>query len=341
MGKKEIKMKKIVIIVTLLFLLVGCRKDDGVVSAEQLTDVPNTSVVTVNGKDISIDVFNKYYAMQSYDFEKEFGKSVWDIEQDGKTMKEIRQDQTLDYLIRVILIESYVSDKDLKDTETVIDEAYNRYMASIKTDSAIQLYFEENGIDESFLKQFLQDQYYLRVYSDLRLEEISKDEKTQKILFDDKFIRYKTRHILLDTEELLNEVLSVLNDEENPADFSDMARLYSIHATSAVKGGDLGYILVGNMPEAYEKVALEIEPYTVSEPVQTEYGYHLIFVDDRQMLIDMIDSGMPEEEIEGYKADVIKDYAAEEMLRMYNEMESQASIELHKELLNDDVIDKE
>jgi len=324
-------------------LLIGCSNDDpdNTSDVDQVEDVPNTSIVVVNDKEISIDLFYKYYAMQSYDFEKEFGASVWDIEQDGKTMKEIRQEQTLDYLIRIALIESYIEDKNLEVNGTIIDEAYGKYMESIKNDAEIKTYFEENGIDESFLKQFLQDQYYLRIYSDLRLEEITNDPKTQDVLFTDKYIRYKTRHILLDSQESLNEVLSLLNDEENPADFSDMARLYSIHATSAVKGGDLGYILVGNMPEAYEKVALEIEPYTVSEPVQTEYGYHLIFVDDRQMLQDMIDTGMPEEEIDGYKADIIKDYAAQEMLRIYNEMEAQAVIIPHKELLNEDAVDGE
>ena len=335
-------MKKIILILIVMMLLVGCSKNDpNNLSGAEQEDVPNTSVVIVNDKEISIEMFNKYYAMQSYDFEKEFGASVWDIEQDGKTMKEIRQDQTLDYLIRIALIESYINDKNLKVNGTVIDEAYGRYMDSIKNDAEIKTYFEEKGIDETFLKQFLQDQYYLRIYSDQRLEEISNDPKTQEALFTDKYIRYKTRHILLDSQETLNEVLSLLNDEEDPADFSDMARLYSIHATSAVKGGDLGYILVGNMPEAYEKVALEIEPYTVSEPVQTEYGFHLIFVDDRQMLQDMIDTGMPEEEIEGYKSDIIKDYAAQEMLRIYNEMESQAVIEMHKELLNEDAVDGE
>ena len=324
-------------------LLIGCSNDDpdNTSDVDQVEDVPNTSIVVVNDKEISIDLFYKYYAMQSYDFEKEFGASVWDIEQDGKTMKEIRQEQTLDYLIRIALIESYIEDKNLEVNGTIIDEAYGKYMESIKNDAEIKTYFEENGIDESFLKQFLQDQYYLRIYSDLRLEEITNDPKTQDVLFTDKYIRYKTRHILLDSQESLNEVLSLLNDEENPADFSDMARLYSIHATSAVKGGDLGYILVGNMPEAYEKVALEIEPYTVSEPVQTEYGYHLIFVDDRQMLQDMIDTGMPEEEIDGYKADLIKDYAAKEMLRIYNEMESKAVIIPHPELLNEDTVDGE
>jgi parvulin-like peptidyl-prolyl isomerase len=329
-------MKKIMILIMLL-LLVGCSNEEPVVTTEVTEEEPVEEVylAKVNGEIISIETFDKYYAMQSYDFEKEFGESVWDIEQDCKTMREIRQDQTLDYLIRVVLIEDYLKGKgDLVDPE-VIDTAYDRYMESIKNDNEIQAYFEANGIDQAFLKRFLEDQYYLRLYEEQLLEEISNDPKTQDLLFTDKVIRYKTRHILLDSQDTLNEVLALLNDEENPADFSDMARLYSIHATSAVKGGDLGYMLVGTMPGEYEKVALEIEPYTVSEPIQTEYGFHLIFVDDRQMLQDMIESGMPEDEINSYKADVIKKYAATEIIRLFDEMKAGADIEANKEILNE------
>jgi foldase protein PrsA len=164
-------------------------------------------------------------------------------------------------------------------------------------------------------------------------EELSNDEATEHLLFDNQYIRYKTRHILLETKEEFEEVFALLNDEENPADFSDLARLYSIHSTSAVKGGDLGYKTVGEMPFAYEQMALTIEPYTVSEIFETELGFHVIFVDDRQMLQDMIESGMPEDQLDSYKADIIKNYAASEMVRVFNEMRDAALPIVNEELL--------
>lgn len=329
-------MKKIMLLIMAVFLLVGCSKNQNVEPAATSVEeeTPKNHIATVNGKGISIEDFNKYYAMQSYDFEKEFGASVWDIEQDGKTMRQIRQDQTYDYMVRVELVRQYLTGKGEKIDEAVITEAYNKYMASIENDAELNKYFVDNDISNDFIRRFITDQYYLRVYNDQLLEDISNDPKTENLLFNDKFIRYKTRHILLDTQEAVDEVLQLLNDEENPADFSDMARIYSIHSTSAVKGGDLGYILVGNMPEAYEAAALTIEPYTVSEPIQTEYGYHLIFVDDRQMLQDMIDTGMPEEEIDTYKSEIIEKYAANEIVRIFQVMKEKADITPHKELLN-------
>ncbi|MCH4890676.1 hypothetical protein EZV73_24050 [Acidaminobacter sp. JC074] len=328
-------MKKILLLMMML-LLVSCGSSN---TANETPPEPEVVeevfLAKVNEEIISVETFDKYYAMQSYDFEKEFGESVWDIEQDGKTMREIRQDQTLDYLIRVVLIENYLAGKGEFATEDVINSAYDRYMASIENDSEIKTYFEEKGLDEAFLKRFIEDQYYLRLYEDQLLDEISDDPKTQDMLFTDKVIRYKVRHILLDSQESLTEVESLLNDEENPADFSDMARLYSIHPTSAVKGGDLGYMLVGTMPSAFEEMVLNIEPYTVSESVQTEYGFHLIFVDDKQMLQDMIESGMPEDEIDTYKAAIIERYAALEIVNRFEKMKSVATIEVNKELLDE------
>lgn len=328
-------MKKIILLMMML-LLVGCNSNNtGENQTSEVEAVEEVFLAKVNDEIISVETFDKYYAMQSYDFEKEFGESVWDIEQDGKTMREIRQDQTLDYLIRVVLIENYLAGKGEFATEEVIDSAYDRYMESIKGDTVIQAYFEEKGLDETFLKRFIEDQYYLRLYEEELLDEISEDPKTQEMLFTDKVIRYKVRHILLDSKEALTEVQSLLNDEENPADFSDMARLYSIHPTSAVKGGDLGYMLIGTMPDAFEEMVLNIEPYTVSDSVETEYGYHLIFVDDKQMLQDMIESGMLEDEIETYKAAIIERYAALEIVNRFEQMKSVATIELRKEMLNE------
>lgn len=331
-------MKKTILLL-LLLLLVGCSKETPVnesgVTVDQVEEAKDT-VATVNGEKISINDFKKYYAMQSYDFEKEYGEGVWKIEQDGKTMKEIREEQTIDYLIRLELIKKFVISKGFEVAPIDIEEAYINYMKSIKDDEEIKAYYLENELDETFLKRFLEDQYFLRLYNQVILDDVTNDPSTQSMLFDSQYIRYKTRHILVEDEETLNEVLAILNDEENPSDFSDVARLYSIHSTSAVEGGDLGYRVIGNMPAAYEAVALTIEPYTASEAVETEYGYHIIFVDDRQMLQDMIDIGMPEDEINKYKSEIINNFAASETVRLFNEMKEQADISIDLSLVNED-----
>jgi parvulin-like peptidyl-prolyl isomerase len=338
-------MKKIIIslLVFASVAFIGCSDNTDSSKGSDNNGKENVSIepserilITVDDKTVTIGAFEKYYAMQSYDFEKEYGEGVWAIEQDGKTMAEIRQEQTVDYLTRVKLIEGYIKEKGVEIDSAAIEDAYDRYMTSIDKDQGLIDYYAANDLDENFLKTFLTDQYYLKRFGELIFSEVSEDQKTLDVLFEDQYIRYKTRHILLENQDQVAEVLSLLNDEENPADFSDMARLYSSHSTSAVKGGDLGYYLIGTMPKAFEDVALSIEAYTVSDAVETEYGYHIIFVDDRQMLKDMEELGMPEEEMNVYKTEIIKRYAEEETLRVFNELKSNAVIEVDWTLLKEE-----
>jgi len=65
------------------------------------------------------------------------------------------------------------------------------------------------------------------------------------------------------------------------ADFLDMARNRS-DAPSAPQGGDLGYFRAGQMVPPFETAAFALEPGQISEVVQTQFGYHIIRVEDRR-----------------------------------------------------------
>ena len=62
------------------------------------------------------------------------------------------------------------------------------------------------------------------------------------------------------------------------ANFDDLAKKNSEDTASAVKGGDLGWVVRGQTVPNFEKAAFSLAPGTVSEPVQTEYGIHIIKV---------------------------------------------------------------
>lgn len=63
--------------------------------------------------------------------------------------------------------------------------------------------------------------------------------------------------------------------------FSELAEGYS-QCPSRVRGGDLGYVTRGQLPEAFEKAAFAMRPGQTSPPVETPYGYHLIRVEERK-----------------------------------------------------------
>lgn len=65
--------------------------------------------------------------------------------------------------------------------------------------------------------------------------------------------------------------------QSGQADFADMARRYSADG-SAAQGGDLGWISPGETVPAFERAMSQLQDGQISDPVRTEYGYHLIQV---------------------------------------------------------------
>ena len=76
----------------------------------------------------------------------------------------------------------------------------------------------------------------------------------------------------------LEELASAVREGE---DFAELAMVYS-EGPSGPQGGDLGFFGRGAMAEAFEEVAFGLEVGEVSDPVKTQFGYHIIKVEDRK-----------------------------------------------------------
>lgn len=81
------------------------------------------------------------------------------------------------------------------------------------------------------------------------------------------------QHILVSDEETANKVLDEL---EAGATFEELAKKYSSDTASRDMGGDLGWFPRGMMVQPFEDAVFSMEVGTVSEPVQTDFGYHII-----------------------------------------------------------------
>ncbi|OCW58302.1 peptidylprolyl isomerase [Hoeflea olei] len=87
------------------------------------------------------------------------------------------------------------------------------------------------------------------------------------------------RHILLKTEE---EAKAVIAELDAGKDFAELAKEKST-GPSADQGGDLGYFTKGRMVPEFEAVAFALKPGEYSkEPVQTQFGWHVIKLEDRR-----------------------------------------------------------
>lgn len=100
-------------------------------------------------------------------------------------------------------------------------------------------------------------------------------------------VQTHARHILIRPTELVPEAealrrLVLVRDRVAAgAEFADLARQYSVDG-SAGRGGDLGWIYPGDTVPAFERAMSALEPGQISEPVRTEFGFHLIQVLERR-----------------------------------------------------------
>ncbi len=157
------------------------------------------------------------------------------------------------------------------------------------TDAELQVYYEANA------DEFRTQESVSLDYIEIRLADIaariSVDEQAVRDYYDANADRYvaeeqrQGRHILLiindDTEEAAartqaNELHQRLLDGES---FEELAREYSDDPVSAEQGGGLGWASRSDYVDAFAEVLFGLDTGAISEPVRTEFGYHIIRLD--------------------------------------------------------------
>ena len=85
--------------------------------------------------------------------------------------------------------------------------------------------------------------------------------------------KIKCSHILVEKQ---SQAIAILDRIKQGEKFGKLARELSIDSGSAKRDGNLGYFARGKMVKEFETVAFKLEVGKISEPVKTQYGYHII-----------------------------------------------------------------
>jgi len=85
--------------------------------------------------------------------------------------------------------------------------------------------------------------------------------------------KVRASHILVDNEEHAKQLK--LEIERDESSFEEVAKEHS-ECPSRDKGGDLGFFGRGKMAKPFERKAFELDEGVLSDPVQTQFGWHLI-----------------------------------------------------------------
>lgn len=169
-----------------------------------------------------------------------------------------------------------------KDIDRLKDELVNQHLLYLDAvDSGLEQEEEFQKAFEESKRQFIQQYALRKLLSEVRIEEDDLKEYFQA--HNDQYqalYRFNADHILLDDEEKALELKKRIDAGE---DFSELARSQS-RCPSAEQGGKLGDFQTGQMVKEFEQALLGLDVNEVSEPVKTQFGYHLIRLNAKQLL---------------------------------------------------------
>lgn len=256
------KLTAILLAVFLVTGLAGCG-----------SKVPAGTVATVNGVAISqeeLDAnFNQF--MQMYE--------AYGVDTSDETLQINLRNSLLESLIVQELIVQEAENREI----TVSDEDVNAYIQSVKdsygdADAYVKV-LEENGYTEASYAEAVREQMVIELFRD---DLVNHPEVVDVA---------KARHILVATEE---EALDVIAQLDKGADFAALAQDISTDMGSAVDGGNLGYFALNGdttskmVTEFSDAVRAQEIGVHSSAPVQSQFGYHIILVENRELEVDLL-----------------------------------------------------
>lgn len=199
--------------------------------------------------------------------------SVGDITQEEfyNSMKDIG-----DQLLQQVVVEQILNDK-----YKVTDEEIEEELKGVKEQygESYEAVLAQSNLTEETLKTNIR--FTLLQEKALKDVEVT-DEEIEKY-YNQASQELNARHILVEDEETAKEIKAKLDAGE---DFAKLAKEFSTDPGSGAKGGDLGWFTVGTMVPEFNDAAYALEIDEISEPVQSEHGFHIIQVTEKRDVKD-------------------------------------------------------
>ncbi|MGO4887492.1 peptidylprolyl isomerase [Anaerobacillus sp. MEB173] len=195
-------------------------------------------------------------------------------------LQEKHGEQVLTEIVQAKIIEAKAKEMGITDEE--IDAELERMKADFENDEqflmTIQMQLGVNSIEE-FRENFVPAQI---VFTRLQTAGVEISEEEIREYYEEnleEFSEVEARHILVEDEETANDIIAKINAGE---DFAELAKEHSIDTGSGAKGGDLGYFSKGMMVAPFEEAAFSLDIGEISEPVESQFGFHIIEVTGQQ-----------------------------------------------------------
>lgn len=230
-------------------------------------------MITVNGHEIS---------------EKEFNMACNDFcaRLNIKKLSSAQFDAILNQLIDARLMIEQAKTENITVEPSQIDKILTKIKANFKSREHFLDVLQKEGDTEETLREKIADDLLLKQYIDVHFGKLTEEDEAQiktyyeenKNLFK-KDVQVEASHILFDKNDR-EKATKVREEILNGMNFADAAKKYS-KCPSGENGGNLGYFGRGQMVSEFEKAAFSAPLGVITQPVKSQFGYHLILVTDK------------------------------------------------------------
>jgi peptidyl-prolyl cis-trans isomerase C len=219
--------------------------------------------------------------------EREVQLALNELAPGGAGIDEQKREQLIGFLINVKLIAKAAEEQKLGE-----GPEFEARLAFMREQALMKSYLEKvanAAVTEDAVK---------KVY-DETIKEIKPEQEVH------------ARHILLETEEDAKKALERIKAGE---DFAAVAKELSKDPGSGAEGGDLGFFLKEQMVPEFSEAAFKMEAGKVSDPVKSQYGWHIIKVEEKR------DRAIPKlEEVRAQIEDYVRKKAQEDAVKKLTE----------------------
>lgn len=271
------KLKKSLALVLALCVAVtavACNKDEQIEEGVKLK---------VNDKVLTQKEFDEYMAVYKKMAESQYGVGAWDMEiAEGQTMGDFYADSLQEQLTTDLLLVDAAEKEGITISDEELQEELDDFKSYLETEEKYKEFLTNYDMSEEYLKNSLKNEYLINHYLSIKIENLQPADQELETLFNDLKMNEKVRasHILVNTEDEAKNVIDRVNQGES---FEDLAKELSEDPGSAANGGDLDYFQYSDMVQPFSEAAFNMEVGEVSQPVESEFGYHIIKVTDKMV----------------------------------------------------------
>lgn len=208
---------------------------------------------------------------------------------DAQELKRQVEQQLLSQEIRRAVLEPKAEAFDIEVGEEEITARLDEIKADYETEGAFEEALKEQNLTLEQVEQLVADRLLEEELRTKVTEGAAPTEEEIQAFYDENQPRYEqteAQHILVENQAAADAIAAKL--DKAPASkvdslFAKLAKRFSTDDSSADNGGELGFFGPGDFVPPFEKAAAKLEIGEISEPVETEFGWHVIRVTDRRV----------------------------------------------------------